>query len=72
MPLRRAATRGRGAGGVVGDVRDVRARPLGLLERLGSTGNRGAADVDDAVEVEEEDVVGFGERFRHGVSLAEP
>ena len=67
--LEEGGDRGRGAGGVVGHVRDVGARPLGLLERLRRTGNGGAADVDDAVEVEEEDVVGFGERFGHGPSL---
>ena len=35
---------------------------LAFCRASGAPGIGGAADVDDAVEVEEEDVVGFGER----------
>ena len=49
---------GRGAEGVVGHVGQPHARRRGLAERLGRSGDRGAAQVDGPVQVEQRDVVG--------------
>ena len=49
---------GRGAEGVVRHVGQPHARRRGLAERLGRSGDRGAAQVDGPVQVEQRDVVG--------------
>src|SRR5215472_578328 len=52
---------GGGAGGVVGDVAEAHAALLGFPQRLRGAGDRRTADVDDAVQVEQGDIVGGAE-----------
>ena len=52
----------RRTGGVVGDERQVHAAGLRRVQRLGGSRHGVGSDVDDAVEVEDRDVVGLPQR----------